>query len=93
MAALGVVDKSARAVVLRLENVPTIDSTGLVALESALDLLREHRCMAVIIGLQAQPAALLAKADVEGRHKVRIARDLPEALALIARVKGAPAAA
>ena len=93
MAALGVVDQSARAVVLRLENVPTIDSTGLVALESALDLLREHRCMAVIIGLQAQPAALLEKADVQGRHKVRIARDLPEALALIARVKGVPAAA
>ena len=93
MAALGVVDQSARAVVLRLENVPTIDSTGLVALESALDLLREHRCMAVIIGLQSQPAALLEKADVERRHKVRIARDLPEALALIARVKGVPAAA
>jgi anti-anti-sigma regulatory factor len=87
------VDQSARAVVLRLENVPTIDSTGLVALESALDLLRQHRCMAVIIGLQPQPEALLKKADVEGRHKVRLARDLPEALALIARVKGAPAAA
>jgi sulfate permease, SulP family len=91
MGALGVVDQTARAVVLRLDDVPTIDSTGLVALESALDLLRRHGCMAVIIGLKAQPEGLLRKADVEGRHEVRIARDLPEALALIER-KGGPGA-
>jgi sulfate permease, SulP family len=88
MAALGVVDKNARAVVLRMDGVPALDSTGLVALESALDLLRAHRCMAVITGLRPQPEGALKKAEVEARHKVRLARDLPEALALIERVKG-----
>lgn len=92
MAALGVVDKNARAVVLRMDGVPALDSTGLVALESALDLLRAHRCMAVITGLRPQPEGALKKAEVEARHKVRFARDLPEALALIERVKGGPAA-
>jgi len=89
MAALGVVDKKARAVILRMEDVPALDATGLVALESALDLLRAHRCMAVITGLRPQPEGALKKAEVEARHKVRLARDLPEALALIERVKGA----
>jgi hypothetical protein len=44
--------------------------------------------MAVITGLRAQPEGALKKAEVEARHKVRLARDLPEALALIERVKG-----
>ncbi|MGA7993104.1 MAG: C4-dicarboxylic acid transporter DauA [Thermoanaerobaculia bacterium] len=91
MAALGVVDRKARAVILRMEGVPALDSTGLVALESALDLLRAHRCMAVITGLRPQPEGALRKAEVEARHKVRLARDLPEALALIERVKGVAA--
>jgi SulP family sulfate permease len=89
MAALGVVDRKARAVILRMDGVPALDATGLVALESALDLLRAHRCMAVITGLRPQPEGALRKAEVEARHKVRLARDLPEALALIERVKGA----
>jgi MFS superfamily sulfate permease-like transporter len=88
MAALGVVDHNARAVILRMDGVPALDSTGLVALESALDLLRAHRCMAVITGLRPQPEGALRKAEVEARHKVRLCRDLPEALALIERVKG-----
>lgn len=88
MAALGVVDKKAHAVILRMDGVPALDSTGLVALESALDLLRAHRCMAVITGLRPQPEGAIKKAEVEARHKVRLARDLPEALALIERVKG-----
>lgn len=91
MAALGVVDQTARAVVLRLDDVPAIDSTGLVALESALDMLRRHGCVSVIVGLQAQPEALLRKADVEGRHGVRIAGDLAQALVLIESVKSASA--
>lgn len=87
MAAIGIVDHKARAVILRLDDVPAMDATGLVALESALDTLRRRKCLAFITGLQPQPAGVLEKADVERRHRARIVPDIPAALEVVEKLK------
>jgi sulfate permease, SulP family len=80
MATLGIIDHSVRAVVLRMEGVPVMDATGLVALESALSELSKRGLTAVITGLQAQPRELLANAHVLDRPGLRVRKDLAEAL-------------
>jgi len=64
MATLGIIGDRAHVVILGMENVPYIDSTGLVALESALEELSHRRCLAVILGLKAQPARVLKDAGI-----------------------------
>jgi SulP family sulfate permease len=87
MAAIGIVDHDARAVILRMDDVPAIDATGLVALESALDALRKRKSLAFVSGLQPQPAAVLEKADVERRHRARIVPGIREAIQIVGRLK------
>ncbi|HVZ74655.1 MAG TPA: C4-dicarboxylic acid transporter DauA [Polyangia bacterium] len=67
MSRIGGVSGRVRVLVMRLDKVPTMDATGLVALESALESLTKQGCVAVLTGLQAQPAALLERAGF--RHK------------------------
>jgi SulP family sulfate permease len=64
MGALGSIAGHAKVVVLRMDAVPTMDATGLVALESALERLRSSRCLAILSGLQPQPAELLQKSTL-----------------------------
>jgi SulP family sulfate permease len=73
MATLGVVDK-ARAVILEMSGVPAMDATGLVALESALEQLRDRGCLCAIVGLQPQPQRVLANAGIVERPGVLILR-------------------
>ena len=69
-----------RVLIVRLEHVPVMDATGLVALESALTQLRKTGCEAILCGLQAQPAQLLARAKiVEEPGRLRIRPDLASA--------------
>jgi SulP family sulfate permease len=80
MAALGIVDR-ARAVIMRMEGVPVMDSTGLVALESAISGLHTGGTQVYLIGLQAQPRHLLANARlVEQPGKLMFRASLDEAL-------------
>ena len=80
MATLGVIER-ARAVILRMEGVPVMDATGLVALESALAELHKHKTLVIIIGPQAQPRQLLANAGILDRPgQVRIMDNLQQAL-------------
>jgi SulP family sulfate permease len=74
VATLGVVDQ-ARALVLRMDGVPAMDATGLVALESALAELHKRGCLTVITGLQPQPRQLLAAAHIEDRPGQLLIRD------------------
>jgi SulP family sulfate permease len=64
MGALGSIAGRAKVVVLRMEGVPVLDATGLVALESALARLRASRCSAILCGLLPQPAAALERAGL-----------------------------
>jgi SulP family sulfate permease len=82
MASLGAISAGVRVVVIRLEHVPTMDATGLVALESAIAALTKQGCVAILTGLQQQPAELLERAGF--RHKpwrLMMRPDLASALA------------
>jgi SulP family sulfate permease len=74
MATLAVVDK-ARTVILEMDQVPAMDATGLVALESALALLQKRGCLTVITGLGEQPKRVLANAGISDRPGTLLLRD------------------
>jgi SulP family sulfate permease len=87
MGAIGTVGVGARAVVLALGTVPTIDATGLVALESAIDRLRHMKKLVVIAGPLPEPKSVFEKANLEVAHEhvffadtldqgIQLARDL-----------------
>jgi SulP family sulfate permease len=81
MAALGIIADKARAVVLRMDQVPAIDATGLVAFESAVEELHQHGCIAIVTGLQAQPRKVFAKSGIRSLPgKLLIVQDIEEAL-------------
>lgn len=81
MAALGARDDT-RVVVLRMEHVPAIDATGLVALESALASLARRGVLVILIGVQPQPTKILQGAGIVERPGSLLVRtDLSEAWA------------
>jgi SulP family sulfate permease len=67
MANLGLVSGRIQVVILRMGNVPVMDATGLVALESAIAGLTKRGCITILSGLRQQPAELLERAGF--RHK------------------------
>jgi SulP family sulfate permease len=83
MGTLANIRSGAKVVVFRLDGVPIMDATGMVALESALKRLGEQGLLAILAGVQPQPAALLKKAGIKPREGVLLfADDLPAALKL-----------
>jgi SulP family sulfate permease len=81
MASLGAIAGRIQVVIIRLDSVPVMDATGLVALESAIAALTRQGCVSVLAGLQAQPAALLERAGFKHRPwRLVIRPDLPSAL-------------
>jgi SulP family sulfate permease len=74
-AALNEVAGRAKVLILRMEQVPAIDATGLVALESALDTLRRQHTLAIITGLREQPRRVLANAGIIECEGCLIVRD------------------
>ncbi len=81
MSSLGAIAGRVAVVIIRLEHVPVMDATGLVALESALIQLSKSGCVAILVGLQAQPQALLEKALQHLPWRLLIKPDLASALA------------
>lgn len=77
--------RDVRVVVLDLEDVPTIDATGIVNLRSAIDRLKSGGIGVLVCGLQAQPRAALAKAGL-GREMLEDYTNFDEALR-VARTK------
>jgi SulP family sulfate permease len=67
MASLGVTGGRLRALIIRLDHVPVMDATGLVALESAVGALSKRGCAVLLAGLQPQPARLVERADLPRR--------------------------
>ncbi len=72
MAALSEIADTAKAVVFRLKNVPAIDATGLVALESALARLRKRGILAVLAAVPRATAATLLRGGIR-REPGRVA--------------------
>lgn len=80
-AALGQVGRGVRALVLRLEDVPAMDATGLVALESALGTLARRGTLAILCGVRPQPRRVLDGAGVrEVAGQLLIREDIVSAL-------------
>jgi SulP family sulfate permease len=80
MATLDTVGRDVRVVVILLDQVHAMDATGLVALESALDSLRQRQCRAILCGVRAQPRELMERARVHERVGVSFAVDAREGL-------------
>jgi len=93
METLRVIADQARVVILRMEDVPDMDATGLVALESALDRLERQRISIILSGVQRQPRRLLRDGHVKERFKtLRIRPDLDGALRLAEEIQARRAA-
>ncbi|HVV48041.1 MAG TPA: C4-dicarboxylic acid transporter DauA [Polyangia bacterium] len=81
MGSLGTIANRVKVLIIRLDHVPVMDATGLVALESALATLSKHGCATVLSGLQRQPSALIQRAALAKRPwRVLIRPDFPSAL-------------
>jgi SulP family sulfate permease len=80
MSTLGIVAGQTRAVILLMDEVRAMDATGLVALESALEPLRRHGCLAILTGVRPQPMTLLDRADLTRRASVVLCKNAAEAL-------------
>jgi SulP family sulfate permease len=65
MSALDHIAQGTRIVVLDLEDVPAMDATGLVNLESALDRLAKDHVLVILAGIQPQPVKVLKKAGID----------------------------
>lgn len=93
MSALGAIGSSTRAVIIDLAAVPAIDATGLVALESALKSLRDHHVLAVLVGLQPQPAEVLSGAGLveDPARRLALRPTIDDAIGLLRAPPAAPA--
>jgi SulP family sulfate permease len=69
MGAIETVGNDVRVVVLALGAVPTIDATGLVALESALERLHRAKKVVVIAGPLPEPKTVFERAHLEVTHE------------------------
>jgi SulP family sulfate permease len=67
-------------VIFVMDNVPVIDVSGLVALESALDWLRKQARLAILSGVRPQPMAVLKRARIDRREGVVLCADWAQAL-------------
>lgn len=74
------VDGSVTKVVLSMHAVPTMDATGLVALESAIARLNARGVAVALAGVQPQPLKVLTKAGVAERDGLTLHPSLADAL-------------
>lgn len=89
MGALSTIGASTRVVVLALGNVPSIDATGLVALESSLKRLQDAKKRVVLSGPLPQPRQVFERADLPGHYAhVSFAPNLEAGIALARELEG-----
>ncbi len=83
MSALTELGADVRVVIFDLGRVPAIDTSGLLALESALEKLQKRRLFAILAGPLPEPRSVFSKANLEREFKlVMIAESMAEALAM-----------
>jgi len=82
--ALTRVKSKTRAVILKMDDVPVMDVTGLVALESAIQRLRKAGIFVAIAGVQAQPRSVMERGGIRTDANWIVVCDSDEqALALV----------
>lgn len=93
MGALHTVGSQSRVVVLALGRVPSIDATGLVALESALTRLRAAKKQVVLTGPLPEPRQVFDRANLLKQHDhVHFAENIEDGLTLAAALAAEPVA-
>jgi SulP family sulfate permease len=81
---LELVEKKVRVLVFLMEDVPAMDMTGLVALESAVEDLIRNGQRAFFVGVCPQPAAVMRRSPVfKDRAKTSFFATLSDALAAV----------
>ena len=58
------IDPKVKALILRMDRVPTIDQSGLYALEDVIFDLRKRNVEVLLVGLQEQPRDMLISVDI-----------------------------
>ena len=88
MGALNAIGQDTQVVVLALGNVPSIDATGLVALESSLKRLQDAKRQVVLTGPLPEPRRVFARADLPRHYShVHFAEDLTAGIALARKLQ------
>lgn len=83
MEALHVVGGHDHTMILVMEHVPTIDATGLVALESVLDRLHRSKIEVILTGLNPELAAIFDRAGIKREPgKLAYAPDVDTAISM-----------
>jgi sulfate permease, SulP family len=90
MSALDQIAQGTRIVILDVADVPAMDGTGLVNLESVLDRLHRDRALVILAGVQPQPARVLHKAGIEAEEgHLAFCDTVESAVELARRIRGA----
>jgi SulP family sulfate permease len=71
-----------RVVILLLSQVPAIDATGLVALETVIENLKRHRIKVILAGIPRQPSEVIARSVKSEPGRVAFAPDLASAASI-----------
>lgn len=83
LAAVDALGSGDHTYVLSMRHVPTMDATGLVALESALDRLRRSKIKVIFAGLRPEVVQILERAGIRREPgKIAFAPDLDTALSM-----------
>jgi len=83
MSAFDTIAKSREAIILYLGQVPAIDATGLVALETTVDRLKRNGHKVILAGMRPQVSDVVTRSELKPeRGKLAIAPDLDAALSL-----------
>lgn len=69
-----------RVVILEMNGVPTMDISGVVALQSALESLEKKRIFVILSGVQEQPRETLKRAGIGPEDRLMVAQNLSEAI-------------
>lgn len=75
-----------KVVILHMHGVPTMDVSGLVALQSALESLHRKPILVILADVQEQPLSLMKKANLHAEPgKIAICSNLSDSIALAKR--------
>jgi len=81
--ALETTQSQAKTIVIDLDQVPVMDVTGLVALETAIQGVLSQGRKAVVAGLRPQPLSLIQKSEVLSSGRVHLYKDVNEAISAL----------
>lgn len=74
-------NKGRKILILRMENVPVMDATGVMAFENIIDKIKKNDGIVILLGVQNQPMAVIQKFTLDQKiGKENIVASMSEAL-------------